>query len=92
MKYVPKLNDYVAWTNSLGQVTEGWVYYCGDEHISIEVDVKEKPDELVSMHKKIHVLVVCYSWHWDELEYVKSRRNRNAETLEDMEIYIRKFQ
>lgn len=28
--YEPQVNDYVRWTNPLGQVHEGWVYFKGD--------------------------------------------------------------
>ena len=44
----------------------------GDEYLTIEVSVKDKPDELVNMHKKIHCLVVCHHWYWNELEYVRT--------------------
>ena len=28
--YEPQVDDYVKWTNSLGDVIEGWVYFKGD--------------------------------------------------------------
>ena len=28
-EYVPEVNDYVIWTNDLGTVDEGWVYWKG---------------------------------------------------------------
>ena len=28
-KYVPEVNDYVIWTNDLGTIDEGWVYWKG---------------------------------------------------------------
>ena len=28
--YEPQVDDYVKWTNKLGQVHEGWVYFKGD--------------------------------------------------------------
>tara|TARA_S200002703_G_C3703296_1_gene216013 strand:+ start:228 stop:443 length:216 start_codon:yes stop_codon:yes gene_type:complete len=68
MNYVPKINDYVKWRN-----IEGWVYFFDNEYITIEVGTKDKPDDLVPMHKKQHILIVCHNWYWDELEYVKSR-------------------
>lgn len=68
MNYVPKINDYVKWRN-----IEGWVYFFDNEYITIEVGTKDKPDDLVPMHKKNHILIVCHNWYWDELEYVKSR-------------------
>ena len=67
--YTPIVDDYVKWKD-----LEGWVYYKGDEYITIEIGVKDKPDTLVDMHKKIHTLVVCQNWYWNELEYVKNRR------------------
>lgn len=78
MTYQPKLNDYVRWKDSLGRVTEGWVYFICDESISIEVGVKDKPHceyTKEEKHKKTHVLVVCQNWYWHELEYIKSRQN-----------------
>lgn len=68
MNYVPKINDYVKWRN-----IEGWVYFFDNEYITIEVGTKDKPDDLVPMHKKHHILIVCQHWYWNELEYVKSR-------------------
>ena len=65
---MPKINDYVKWRN-----IEGWVYFFDNEYITIEVGTKDKPDDLVPMHKKNHILIVCHNWYWDELEYVKSR-------------------
>lgn len=71
--YSPRVDDYVKWhQNNL--IDEGWVYFVGDEYLTIEVSVKDKPDELVNMHKKVHCLVVCYKWDWSELEYITNRR------------------
>ena len=67
MTYTPRVHDYVKWHHN-GNVDEGWVYFKGDEYLTIEVSVKDKPDELV------HWLVVCHHWYWNELEYVKNRR------------------
>ena len=55
MHYIPKLNDYVSWRN-----VEGWVYYVDDDHLTIEIAVKPKADDLVPMHRKHHCLVVVY--------------------------------
>ena len=71
-EYTPIVDDYVKWKD-----IEGWVYYKGDEYITIEVGVKDKPKceyTKEEKHKKIHCLVVCQTWFWDELEYVKNRR------------------
>ena len=66
---MPRVDDYVKWNHN-GHCDEGWVYFVGEEYLTIEVSVKDKPDELVNMHKKIHCLVVCYQWYWNELEYI----------------------
>ena len=73
MSYIPRVHDYVKWHHN-DHTDEGWVYFVGEEYLTIEVSVKDKPDELVNMHKKIHSLVVCHQWYWNELEYVKNRR------------------
>ena len=28
-----------------------------------------------SLHKKYHVLMLCYHYNWHELEYIKNRRD-----------------
>ena len=59
--YEPVVDDYVKWKD-----IEGWVYYKGDEYITIEVAVKDKPKceyTLNEKHKKIHTLVVCQTWY-----------------------------
>ena len=84
--YIPKLNDYVSWRN-----VEGWVYYVDGDHLTIEIAVKPKADDLVPMHRKHHCLVVVYRFNWDELVYVQSRRISNASNLDDMELYVRQF-
>ena len=86
MHYIPKLNDYVSWRN-----VEGWVYYVDDDHLTIEISVKPKADDLVPMHRKHHCLVVVYRFNWDELVYIQSRRIANASNLDDMELYVRQF-
>jgi hypothetical protein len=76
-EYVPKLHDYVKW-NHEGDVYEGWIYYCGEDYISIELGVKDKPIcELTDhhIHRKNHILLVCPKWDWHELEYVKCRKD-----------------
>ena len=70
--YEPKVNDYVKWNSATG-LFEGWVYFVDTNYITIEISVKDKPDDLVQMHKKIHCLVCCFPWNWEELEYVRSR-------------------
>ena len=75
--HAPKIDDYVRWNTSNGLVHEGWVYFVGDEYITIEIGVKDKPNceyTKQEKHKKIHTLLVCYNWYWHELEYIKTRR------------------
>ena len=81
MHYIPRLNDYVKWTNSLGHTVEGWVYFVDEEYITIEVGVKPKPqcqytNRKKPLHKMIHTLLLCYPYQWHELEYIKSRKSR----------------
>ena len=87
MHYTPKIDDYVKWKR-----VEGWIYFMDHEYITIEIAVKDKPDNFVIMHKKVHCLVVCYKQDWNQLEYKHSRRYQNASNLDDMEIYVREFQ
>ena len=47
MTYRPKVNDYVKWTDSLGLVTEGWVYFVCKDYFTIEIGVKDKPDDFL---------------------------------------------
>ena len=58
-EYIPQVNDYVIWTNDMGTVDEGWVYWKGDpvdnkqrekfgwkpvqNYITIETGLREKP-------------------------------------------------
>ena len=71
--YIPQVDDYVKWHHN-HHVHEGWIYFKGDEYLTIEIFVKNKPDNLVKMHKKVHCLIVCHKWNWDELEYIDNRR------------------
>lgn len=71
--YIPQVDDYVKWYHNR-QLDEGWIYFKGDEYLTIEVSVKDKSDQLVDIHKKVHCLVVCHKWHWNELEYIDNRR------------------
>ena len=76
--YLPRLDDYVRWTDSLGRVTEGWVYFFSEHYITIEVGVKDKPKceyTRNEKHKKVHCLVCCFPHDWKDLQYVKNRRD-----------------
>ena len=75
MSYEPKVDDYVIW-NKPNFPVEGWVYFKDHEHITIEIGVRDKTEEQIingSHHRKDHILIVCQSQYWNELEYVKSR-------------------
>jgi len=88
MKYIPQVDDYVKWTRKNGSVDEGWVYFKCDETISIEVGVKDKPYcqyTKEEKHKKIHILVCCPNFLWDQLEYVKNRREINVDEYKSQE-------
>ena len=78
MKYQPQVNDYVIWTKGI----EGWVYFKGDEYITIEAAVRPKDCEnykACCLHRNERLLVVCYKEQWNELEYVKSRESVHEE-------------
>lgn len=72
MSYTPKLNDYVHWKSDYTDL-KGWVYFVDQAYCTIEISVKDKPDDLVPQHKKTHCCVVCYPEYWNELKYLKSR-------------------
>ena len=66
--YIPKVNDYVKWNE-----ISGWVYFVCDDYITIEFAVKDKPDDHVNFHKKVHCCILCFPERYHELEYIKSR-------------------
>ena len=75
--YKPALDDYVIWKR---KNVEGWVYYCdsGGDYVSIEIAVRDKSATALAdgtYHRKDHILIVCQSYYWHELEFVKSRSN-----------------
>ena len=83
--FEPQLNDYVRWPSEHHTI-EGWVYFKDEKYITIEVGVKPKKHcNYVRnvLHCKEHILVVCYSFLWDELQYIKSREtnHENANTF-----------
>ena len=97
--YEPQVDDYVKWTTKLGMVHEGWVYFkCDptpkkkgfphtDHYITIELGVRDMPPEQskTSLHKKNHVLLLCYHYQWHQLEYVTNRRNNIDVQIYDSE-------
>ena len=75
MTYKPQVNDYVEWTKGV----EGWIYFRGNEYITIEYIVRPKDEvNLVCcpIHRNERLLVVCYKEDWKHLKYVKSRKSR----------------
>ena len=94
MKYKPQVDDYVRWKSDHINV-EGWVYFYDEKYITIETGIKPKPNCQYTKnerHKYIHTLLLCYPPQWKQLEYVHTRKNRYAETLEDMEVFSRILQ
>ena len=78
MSYIPQVDDYVKWTDSLGRNTEGWVYFVDSAYITIEIGVKCKDDENIKdcpLHEKTHTLVLCFPEDWKDLEYITNRRD-----------------
>ena len=79
--YIPKVNDYVIWDKGQYGRDEGWVYFFSEEYITIETDVRPRPDAECegSRHKFIHTLLLCHAQFWNELEYVKSRKSAHPQ-------------
>lgn len=79
MLYTPKVNDYVKWKD-----IEGWIYYIDeyDVYLTIEIAVKQKPDNHVKFHRKIHCLVCCYRQDWNKLVYVKKRKTKYDDEIQ----------
>ena len=80
MHYIPKVGDYVRWKNH-----EGWVYFKCDTSISIEIGVKDVICTKGTCHKKNHILLVCANFQWDELEYVRNRREPDVSMYKSQE-------
>ena len=71
MGYDPCVNDRIRWRDH-----EGWVYFKCDEYITMEIGTKPKQCNLTDhLHKNDHILLVCYKQHWDEIEYLRSRKS-----------------
>ena len=78
--YKPSLNDYVQWTKGV----EGWVYFVDSEYITIETRVIPKDEQNIqacSLHKNNRVLVLCYAYQWNELNYVGYRSDKYSEEI-----------
>ena len=82
--YTPRLDDYVHWKSDHTDL-KGWVYFVDKEYCTIEISVKEKPDDLVHFHKKTHCCVVCYPQYWHELTYIKNRRDSDVDQYKSQE-------
>jgi len=93
MKYKPQVDDYVQWKTD--HITaEGWVYFYDERYITIETGIKPKPNCQYTKnerHKYIHTLLLCFPHQWNQLKYIHTRKNRYAESLADMEVFIREF-
>ena len=76
MMYHPKVNDRVRYKDQ-----EGWVYFISDEYFTLEIATKPKEDDLVSMHKKHHVLLLVYRERYNELEYLGYRQSIYHDTI-----------
>lgn len=72
--YSPRVDDYVIWHRQPAPL-QGWVYFVSEYYITIELSVKDKTDDLVPQHKKTHCCILCHPPFWNELEYVKNRRD-----------------
>lgn len=75
--YSPKVNDYVIWHKDPHPV-QGWVYFEDPSYITIEMGTSPKDDVNIMhcpIHKKTHILIVCYPDNWHQLEYIKSRKS-----------------
>lgn len=80
MTYVPDVNDYVVWTDTLGKVIEGWIYFVDSTYITIEIGVRDKPEcpyESTVLHKKTHCCVLCFPENYHQLEYICSRPSKH---------------
>ena len=79
--YIPKVNQYVIWDKGEYGKDEGWVYFFSEEYITIETDVRPRPDAECegSRHRFIHTLLLCHAQSWNELEYVKSRKSAHPQ-------------
>lgn len=78
--YTPQVDDYVKWND-----LSGWVYFLCDDYITIEIGVKDKPDELVHFHKKTHCCVLCFREDWKDLIYIKNRRPDGIDVYKSQE-------
>jgi len=75
MNYEPTINDRVKWREH-----EGWVYSITDEYFTLEVATKLKEDDLVTMHKKHHVLILVFNEEFSNVTYLGHRQSQYDDT------------
>ena len=74
--YTPRVNDRIQYKEH-----EGWVYCITDEYFTLEVATTLKQDDLVTMHKKHHVLIVVYNDQYQYCTYLGHRLSPYDDTL-----------
>lgn len=69
------------------RVKEGWRPL--QRYITIEIATKPRPqcDLSTFFHKRIHVCLVCYEDHWNELEYIRRRVSKHDDSDPDQISY-----
>jgi len=75
MNYEPTINDRVKWREH-----EGWVYSITDEYFTLEVATKLKEDDLVTMHKKHHVLILVFNEEFSNVTHLGHRQSKYDDT------------
>ena len=81
--YHPVINDRVKFKEH-----EGWVYCITNEYFTLEIATKPKEDDLVSMHKKHHVLIVVYKERYNEVEYLGHRQSIYHDTINPKQLVL----
>lgn len=74
--YQPTINDRVKWKDQ-----EGWVYCITDRYFTLEVATKTREDDLGSLHKKYHVLVLVFKQFYHQVVYLGHRKSKYDDTL-----------
>ena len=93
-EYEPQVNDYVIW-EKMGETNhdKGWVYFKGDEYITIETGIKPRPkcDYIEGngksrvLHHNVHTLLLCPRQCWCQLKYIKSRKSQSPHHYSECE-------
>ena len=94
-EYEPQVNDYVIW-EKVGQedYDEGWVYFKGEEYITIETGIKPRPkDDCIEgsngrrrvLHHNVHTLLLCHRQFWGQLKYIKTRKSSHPHHYSECE-------